>query len=709
MSRKGDPSRFINRELSWLEFNGRVLEEARDPTVPLLERVRFLSITSSNLDEFFMVRVGGLRMLAARGASRPDISGLTPRDQLAEIGRRVHAMVDEQYACLARELEPAMERASIRRIPWDKATPAQAAHVGRIFEQEILPLLTPRAIDPDQEFPMIAGLTLHLAVRLHRTVAAAGAPAGEGWAVVAIPRTLSRFYTVPTENAYHYVLAEDIIRGHLDRLFPGCEILDTAVFRITRNADMSVVEDLAADLLSRMQDVLVARRESDCVRLEIEAGAAPKLTGWLRRSLDADEAQVYRVPGPLALSSWFGFGDMQGFESLKSEPWPPQPSPLVPKGESMFDLLDRRDVILYAPFESYDPVVRFVEEAAADPNVLAIKQILYRTSKNSPIVAALARAAADGKQVTALVELKARFDEARNIEWARALERAGVQVIYGIRGFKTHAKVCLVVRREPQGIRRYVHYSTGNYNEMTARVYCDISLMTAAEDCGADASAFFNTITGITQPGAYRRIEAAPLGLRRKVLDLIEGEVQRCKQGRPARIIVKVNSLADPELIDALYRASQAGVPVDCMVRGICCLRPGVKKLSENIRVFSVVDRFLEHARILYCHQDGDPALFISSADWMLRNLDKRIELLVEVVDPACRKVLTRVLDVCLADNVKARRLRPDGSYERVKPVPKAKPLRSQAALYDAARRAAKSAEDSGKAIFVPHRPTKAR
>jgi polyphosphate kinase len=707
MSRQGDPSRFLNRELSWLEFNGRVLEEACDDAVPLLERVRFLAITASNLDEFFMVRVGGLRMLADRGRSRRDISGLTPRDQLSEIGRRVHDMVDRQYACLDRELEPALERASIRRIPWNRTTSEHAAHLGRIFEQELLPLLTPRAIDPDQEFPLIPGLTLHLAVRLRRDGPAAGASPGEGWAVVGIPRTLSRFYTVPAEAAYHYVLVEDIVRGHLDRLFPGCEILDTAVFRITRNADMSVVEDLAADLLARMQDVLVARRESDCVRLEIEAGADPRMTGWLRRRLEADEAQVYRVPGPLALSSWFGFGDLHGFDALKSEPWPPQPSPLVPARESMFTLLDRRDVILYAPFESYDPVVRFVEEAAADPNVLAIKQILYRTSKNSPIVAALARAAAEGKQVTALVELKARFDEARNIEWARALERAGVQVIYGIRGFKTHAKVCLVVRREPQGIRRYVHFSTGNYNEMTAQVYGDVSLMTAAEDCGADASAFFNTITGITQPGPYRRIEAAPLGLRRRVLDLIEGEVQRCRQGRRARIVVKVNSLADPELIEALYRASQAGVKVDCLVRGICCLRPGVKKFSENIRVFSVVDRFLEHARILYFHQDGDPALFISSADWMPRNLDKRIELLVAVVDPACRKYLTRVLDTCLADNVKARRLRPDGTYERVKPTPRTKPLRSQAALYDDARRAAKSAEDSGKAVFVPHRPAK--
>ncbi len=709
MSRKDPSFRYLNRELSWLEFNGRVLEEARDPAVPLLERVRFLAITSSNLDEFFMVRVGGLRMLSDRGAHRKDISGLTPRGQLLEIGRRVHAMVDEQYACLARDLDPALERAAIRRIPWDKTTPEQSIHLDRIFEQEILPLLTPRAIDPEQEFPMIAGLTLHLAVRLRRAEAATGAPAGEGWAVVAIPRTLSRFYTVPAEDAYHYVLAEDLIRGHLDRLFPGCEILETAIFRITRNADMSVVEDLAADLLARMQEVLVARRESDCVRLEIEAGADPKLAGWLRRRLDADEAQVYRVPGPLALSAWFGFGDMQGFESLKSEPRPPQPSPLVPRGEPMFDLLDRRDVILYAPFESYDPVVAFVEEAAADPNVLAIKQILYRTSKNSPIVAALARAAADGKQVTALVELKARFDEARNIEWARALEHAGVQVIYGIRGFKTHAKVCLVVRREPQGIRRYVHFSTGNYNEMTARIYADISLLTAAEDYGADASAFFNTITGITQPGSLRRLEAAPLGLRRRALDLIEGEIHRCKQGRPARIVVKVNSLADPELIDALYRASQAGVPVDLLVRGICCLRPGVPGLSEKIRVFSVVDRFLEHARILYFHQDGDPALFISSADWMPRNLDKRIELLIEVVDPACRKYLTRVLDVCLADTVKARRLLPDGSYERVRPAPKAKPVRSQQALYEAARRAAKAAEDSGKAVFVPHRPTKAR
>jgi polyphosphate kinase len=527
--------------------------------------------------------------------------------------------------------------------------------------------------------------------------------------VVAIPRTLSRFYTMPADHAYAYVLAEDIVRGRLNALFPGCEILESAVFRVTRNADMSVAEDLAADLLERMEDVLVARRESECVRLEIEDGATPSLTAWLTGRLGVDEQHVYRIPGPLALSSYMSLGDLQGFETLKAEPWPPQPSPRVPKGESMFDILARRDVILSCPYERYDPVIAFVEAAAADPNVLAIKQILYRTSRNSPIVAALARAAADGKQVTALVELKARFDEARNIEWARALERAGVQVIYGIRGFKTHAKVCLVVRREPSGIKRYVHFGTGNYNEITSRIYADVGILSSAEDYGADASAFFNTITGVTQPGRYRRIEAAPLGLRRALLDLIEGERQRCKQGQEARIVAKVNSLSDPGIIDALYKASQAGVEIELMVRGICCLRPGVPGLSETIRVTSVVDRYLEHARVMCFHQGGDPAVYISSADWMTRNIDKRIELLVEVVDAHAKKSLMRMLDICSSDNVKARVLQADGTYVHATPGPRQKKIRSQQALYETVRTASTAAEDTRRAVFVPHRPRRAR
>ncbi len=709
MSKTGKtaPSDFLNRELSWLEFNQRVLDEALDPAVPLLERMKFLAITASNLDEFFMVRAGGLQMLVARGVHRPDDSGLTPRRQLAEISRRAHRMVADQYACLADHLEPGLESGGIRRLRPDQLTSEQFGHISRVFDQEIYPVLTPRAmaLQEDGEFPLLAGLTLHVAVHLRRP---GGAPEGEH-AVVAIPRTMARFYTVPDPEGYRYLLAEDLVSAFLDRLFPGCEIAEHSVFRITRNADLSVVEDLASDLLTRMEEVLVARRESACVRLEVASDGGPRLTGWLRRALDAAEADVYRIPGPLALSSYMSFGDMAGYEDLRYESWPPQPLPAVDPAESMFENLARRDLLLFSPYDGYDPVVRFVEEAAADPDVLAIKQILYRTSRRSPIVAALARAAEEGKQVTAVVELKARFDEARNIEWARALERAGVQVIYGLRGLKTHAKVCLVVRREPSGIRRYVHFGTGNYNEQTARVYSDASYMTCQEDYGLDASQFFNAITGYSQPGGYRRIEAAPLGLRRRLVELIDSETERSRHGQPARIIAKVNSLSDPGIIRSLYRASQAGVEIDLLVRGICCLRPGIPGLSEGIRVFSVVDRFLEHARILYFHHGGEGRLFISSADWMARNLDKRIELLVAVEDPACRERLLRILKTCLQDNVKARQLRPDGAYLRMSPLPRQRRIRSQEELYKQARRAAAAAADTQRAVFTPHRPPGSR
>lgn len=700
----GQPDLFLNRELSWLEFNQRVLDEALDERVPLLERVKFLAITASNLDEFFMVRVGGLYDLVERGVATPDDTGLSPRRQVEEVIRRVRAMTADQYACLAKQLEAPLETAGIVRVGPGQLAVSDLSHLSQVFEQEILPLLTPRAIDPEEEFPRLAGLTLHLAVRLRKTPGG-----GDLHAVVPIPRTLPRFYSLPDQPGYRHMLVEDVVTMFLDRLFPGCELVESAVFRVTRNADLSVIEDLASDLLERMRQVLVARRESACVRLEVTSTAAAGLVNWLKGALGAAEDRTFRCPGPLALSSYFGFADMSGFEECKNEAWPPQPSPQIPAGEPMFDVLARRDVLLYAPYEAYDPVVRFVEEAAADPDVLAIKQILYRTSRRSPIVAALARAAEQGKQVTALVELKARFDEARNIEWARALERSGVQVIYGIRGFKTHAKICLVVRREPAGIRRYVHFGTGNYNEQTALVYGDLSYMTSAEDYGADASAFFNAITGFTQPPRYRRIEAAPLGIRPRLMELIEGEIACMRRGEPARIVAKINSLSDTGIIRALYQASKAGVKIDLLVRGICCLRPGVPGLSENIRVFSVVDRFLEHARVFYFHGGGRPQLFIASADWMARNLDKRIELMVSIEDPGCRQRLLQVLETHLKDNVKARELRADGRYVRLRPAPGRRRFRSQEELYKAARRAARDVTAAGKGVFVPHRPPVAR
>jgi polyphosphate kinase len=499
-------------------------------------------------------------------------------------------------------------------------------------------------------------------------------------------------------------MLEDVVAMLIDRFFPGEDVLECVPFRLTRNADMGLREDQAFDLLAQMEELLDARKESDCVRLEIADHASPELLGFLRDALSLGEGDVFAVPGPLDLSALRQLADLAGFDDLRYPPWPPQPSPGVDPTVPMFDVLAHRDLLLYHPYDSFEPVVRLIEEAARDPDVLAIKQILYRTSRDSPVVAALARAAEQGKYVTAVVELKARFDEARNIEWARSLEQAGVQVIYGIKGFKTHAKVCIIVRREPQGIQRYLHLGTGNYNEQTARLYSDVSFMTANEELAADATNFFNAISGYSQPQRFRKIEAAPIGLRERLVEMIESETHRKQQGQKAQIAAKLNSLVDPQIIDALYAASQAGVKVRLNVRGICCLRPGVPGLSENISVVSIVDRYLEHARILYFYHGGDERVFISSADWMPRNLDRRIELLVPVEDPASQKRLIAILETHLQDTVKARQLTADGVYEPVKPRGRRKPFRSQEELYRQACEAVKEEEQLKRTAFETHR-----
>ena len=698
------PAPFINRELSWLDFNQRVLDEARDPSVPLLERLKFLAITATNLDEFFMVRVGGLQLLKAQGRAPRDPAGLTPTRQLEQISRYARKMVVDQYACFQQDLDPALSRARIRRVPMNGLNAEQLKYVERIFEELIYPVITPVAVDPDQSFPVLQALTLHLAVAL---------PPREGEndkrrrvALVTVPKNLARFMTVPCKDGHEYVLLENILEGFMDRLFPGEVVEEVVPFRIARNADMRVSEDEAPDLLSGMEDVLEERRMSPCVRLEIAKSASSAMHDYLQKALAVDGAFLFRIPGQLDLSAYKGMATMSGFDEYKSEVWPPQVRPDLRPPESMFDVLSRRNVLLHHPYDSFEPVVRLIEEAADDPGVLAIKQILYRTSAHSPIVSALARAAERGKQVTVIVELKARFDEARNIEWAHALESAGVQVIYGIRGLKTHAKVCIIIRSEPSGIRRYIHFGTGNYNENTARLYTDVSFMTSDEDCGADAATFFNTITGYGQSVNFRKLEAAPIGLRARLLTCIEGEIERAAQGQKGHIVAKFNSLVDPELIEALYRASQAGVKIELNVRGICCLRPGVRGLSDHIRVVSIVDRFLEHSRIVYFRHGGDPLYFISSADWMPRNLDKRIELLVPIQDPAAQERLRAILNTCLRDNVKGRELREDRLYHRRRPSSKAKAVRSQEAFYREARRVVDEMAADQRKVFKPHRPS---
>jgi len=692
---------FISRELSWLEFNRRVLEEARDADVPVLERLKFLAITGSNLDEFFMVRVGGLWQLRRAGKNGRDDSGLSVEEQITEIARRSHAFVSDQYACLTKNILEPLATEGIRILAMGQLSPEQSHYTQRVFEQEIYPVVTPMALPEPSDFPLLPGLGVNLCVRLASSDTASVDPR---FAIIALPRAASRFIALPGAEGLQYILLEEVVRGFVERFFPGNTVAECTAFRITRNADLRVTEDLAGDLLAQMREVLEERKESDCVRIEVSQGVSKTMMSFFTSALGLEEDMVYEVSGPVGLTAFAKLASMPGHDKLRWEPWPPKMEPEL-QSESIFDLLARKDLLLFHPYESFDPVLRLVEQAAEDPDVLAVKQILYRTSDNSPVVAALVRAAERGKHVTAIIELKARFDEARNIQWARALERSGVHVIYGVKGLKTHAKACLVVRREAAGIRRYVHFGTGNYNEVTARMYSDVSYMTSREDYASDASVFFNVVTGYSAPVNYKKLDAAPLTLRTRLIELIEGETQRAQQGQKGRILAKLNSVTDSDLIKALYAASQAGVEIQLNVRGICCLRPGVPGLSENISVISIVDRFLEHSRIFCFHRGGDPLVLMSSADWMPRNLDRRIELLVAVEDPACRDRLIRILETCMQDNVKGRKLMSDGSYERIKPRSRKDIIRSQKVFYRAAQDSAAQDENMRQKVFEPVLP----
>lgn len=691
---------YINRELSWLQFNQRVLDEAMDASNPLLERLKFLAITASNLDEFFMVRVGGLQMLAASGSRKRDLAGLTADEQLEAISERAHAMVQAQYETYRQALSPALAEAGIRCLHLNDLNDKQSRRLEQLIAETILPTATPMAVSRDAEFPLLANLGLNLLVMLMPEGAADGEPR---FAVIPLGGSLPRFLTVPSDGGLAILLIEDVVTAAVAQFFPGADVLACVPFRITRNADIQLQEDMASDLLSEMTNILDERKQSTCVRLELAADADPRVSDFLQDKLSIGARDLYTIRGPLDLSTFMRLAVTGGHEDLKFPEWPPQPSPEVDPRQSMFETLSSHDVLLAHPFDSFDPVIRFLDEAADDPDVIAIKQVLYRTSRESPVVAALRRAAEQGKSVTAVIELRARFDEARNIEWARDLERAGVQVIYGVKGHKIHAKVCLVVRREPHGIRRYVHFGTGNYNEVTAKLYTDISYLSSRDDLGADATTFFNAVNGYSQSHAFRSIAMAPIGIRRRLMELIEGEIQRKRQGQEAGIEAKFNSLADPALIDAFYRASQAGVRVALNIRGICCLRPGVPDLSEHISVVSIVDRFLEHSRIFSFHHGGERQMLISSADLMPRNLDKRLELLVPVEAPQCQARLMRILEACLGDAVKGRHILEDGAYAR--PAEEAGGRRSsQQVLYDEARQALKRASMSKRLVFEPHR-----
>jgi polyphosphate kinase len=664
---KTDSKHYINRELSWLEFNQRVLNQAQYAKVPVLERLKFLAITASNMDEFFMVRVGGLQLQEAQQIQAPDPSGATVTEQLRAIYDRVDKIIRDQYDCFLTSIEPILNSEGITRVVSSEANPLCKESLQRYFEQEIYPVVSPMDLDPDAPFPLLSNLGFYLCVRM----ASGEQDSPHRFAFIPIGKSLPRLIKIPGQRgAYTYALIEDVISFFVERYYPGKRVEECIAFRVTRNADVSVREDSASDLILGMEEVLSSRRSADFVRLEIDSKVSEPTLKYLIEKMMLSPRDIFKIPGPLDLSALMSITEIEGFPNLRDTVWPPQKSPQIDSTKSMFENIASQDLLLCHPYESFEPVVRLIEEAANDPDVLAIKQTLYRTSRKSPIVASLKKAAELGKYVTVVVELKARFDEARNMVWARELERSGVQVVYGVRGLKTHAKICIVVRREIDGIVRYVHFGTGNYNESTARMYSDISYLTCDESLGKDASAFFNAITGYSQPQTYEKLESAPLGLRKKLISLIEEETQRRLQGQKAFIYAKLNALVDPEIIQALYRASQAGVTIKLNVRGICCLKPGVHGLSENITAVSIVDRFLEHARILHFSHGGQDAVYISSADWMPRSLDRRIELLTPVEDTASKRKLIEILATYFQDNQNSWKLLSDGSYQRLEPNP---------------------------------------
>ncbi len=675
-----DPRIFINRELSLLEFNERVFQEGMDPGTPLLERLRFFSIVLSNLDEFFMVRVARLKSrIEAREPSRCP-TGMSHREQFQRVSEAAYALIDRVYRGL-RGLLPQLRQAGIKVVPMRSLSPPQKQFVAERFENEIFPVLTPLAVDNAHPFPPLLNLTLNLAVRLrshqHDNLLA----------VVQVPSALPRLLELPSRGGRQFVLLEEIIAANVSELFRGHEIIETGTFRITRDADLELDDEGAEDFIHAVEEELRKRRSNEPVRLEIKSSISTQLRRTLQQHLGLSRTDVYRIHGPLDLRGLAPLCDLSGYEALRYPPVSPMPLAQLVEQENIFSVVAQRDLLFHHPYDSYEPIVNFVRQAGADPNVLAIKQTLYRTNEDSPIARALESAAMSGKQVTVLVELTARFDEERNITWARQLEKAGAHVIYGLAGLKTHAKILLVVRKEPEGIRRYVHMSTGNYNDRTARQYTDMGLLTARHEIGADASGFFNAITGFSDPPAYQRLTMAPLGLREKILFLIERETARALEGQRSAIRAKMNSLIDVPIVLALYEASQAGVSIDLCVRGICMLRPGLPGISENIRVISIVDRFLEHSRIFHFHNGGGDEVYLSSADWMPRNLDRRVELLFPVESKEARKKVLQTLDIILGDNVKAWGLQADGRYVRLKPEKGESPVSAQHALYEMARR----------------------
>ena len=691
------PDLYLNRELSWLAFNERVLEEARDPSTPPLERAKFAAIAASNLDEFFMVRVAGLLGQIEDEDSTPDLAGLTPAQQLTRVTDAVQRFVAELYATVLDEILPLLASNGIRLLRYDQLSAAQQAALAAYFRDEVLPVLTPLAVDVTRSFPLLSSLSLNLAILLD----GADGDSAPRLAIVQVPAGLQRLVPIDGSDRTALVALENVIRAHLRELFPGQVLRECAIIRLTRDAELEVDDEGGRTHLERVEREVRRRRRSDVVRLEIEGAASTQLIDLLRERVDIDASSVYRVPGPVDLRVLATLLDIPGFEALREAPLQPAAVLSANHHGNMFSLLDDGDLLLHHPYESYDPVLSLFAQAAEDPNVLAIKMTIYRASPGSSLVASLQRAAQLNKQVTVIVELTARFDEERNIRWARTLEEAGAHVIYGVHGFKTHAKAALIVRRTEQGFCRYVHLGTGNYNERTARMYTDFSLMSSNDVLAADVSAFFNALTGYSDPPRFKKIVMAPTGLRQRLLKLIERERRRAAAGQPAEILAKINSLTDGEVIAALYAASMAGVRIMLNVRGICMLRPGVAGVSHNIEVVSILDRFLEHSRVYCFHNGGDEVVYLSSADAMNRNLDKRVELMFPVPAGEPRTRVMAALRAMFRDNVKARVLRSDGTYAR-RDRGDQPPFRVQEHLQQEAARAEALGRDRAGVQFVP-------
>lgn len=694
MSEFTKPEYYINRELSWLQFNERILLEAKDKSNRLFERLKFLSITASNLDEFFMVRVASLKDMVDAKVNKADLAGMKPKEQLSAINSETHEFMVRQYNTFNRSLLPLLEKEGLHILTHhEQMDKVQSVYADKYFDETVYPVLTPMAVDSARPFPLIRNKSLNICVLLENK-------GKEDYATVQVPSVVSRIVELPCEQGRTVILLEQIIERNIGKLFSSHNVVCAYPYRVTRNADMSIDEDDASDLLEEIEKQVKKRQWGDTIRLELEEKCDKKIIKFLKQELMVNDNGIYKINGPIDLTFLMKLYGIDGFENLKDKRYVPVQSSMINDYEDIFTQISRNDILLHHPYESFDPVVDFIRQAASDENVLAIKQTLYRVSGNSPIIASLAKAADNGKQVTVLVELKARFDEENNIQWAKKLEKAGCHVIYGLVGLKTHSKITMVVRKEEDGIKRYVHLGTGNYNDATAKLYTDMGLLTCNEAIGEDATAAFNMISGYSEPKQWNKLSLAPYWLRKRFLYMIRREIKYAQEGKHAFITAKMNSLCDKEIIASLYEASCAGVEINLIVRGICCLKTGIEGVSQNIHVRSIVGTFLEHSRIFYFGNGGNEEIYMASADWMPRNLDKRVEILFPVEDEDIKKEIINILNIQLSDTLKAHILVGD-HYEKVDKRGK-EPLSSQMYFCEQAKKRKKQSEGKDKRLFIP-------